>query len=55
MYNIYRDHQLIAMTDRNVFEGETSGGLQSGVYTVSAYERQQGEGMISPPIRVESE
>ncbi|OUS69479.1 hypothetical protein B1748_31350 [Paenibacillus sp. MY03] len=52
LYNIYRNHQLIAMTDGQTFGSE--GGLQRGVYTVSAYVRQQGEGMLIPPIRVVS-
>lgn len=48
-YNVYKDYQLIGMTDEARFT-DTAAGDGPGVYSVSAYDRQRGEGVMSFPI-----
>ncbi|MEK0317834.1 hypothetical protein [Cohnella sp. 56] len=47
-YNVYKDYQLIGMTDENRFT-DAAAGDRPGVYSVSAYDRQRGEGIMSFP------
>jgi len=45
MYNVYKDHQLIGMTDKTYYVDDHSGSSPS-VYGVSAYCSHRGEGLL---------
>ncbi|GEM_PF-1809928 len=46
MYNVYKDHQLIGMTDKTYYVDDDSDS-EASVYGVSAYCSHRGEGLLS--------
>ncbi|WP_337099838.1 chitobiase/beta-hexosaminidase C-terminal domain-containing protein [Paenibacillus sp. YIM B09110] len=48
IYNVYKDNQLIGMTDTDDFTDSHSSGRPS-IYSISGYEPHRGEGAMSVP------